>query len=314
MKRAPIIDIRRQPPRTWEEGVERFLSWKKSQGAAKSSLHGYSVVLTAFFKRFPSAWSSTCRECLLQHMAQDGIAPATYNARLKTFRPFFSFCVSEGVFSSSPCEGLKYRKDSPRIVDHPMEDIRKLLDSIGTKTFATLRNSALILFSLDTGARPNEALQLRPSDVDTRTRKAFIRPATAKTRQGRTVYFSEHTAAFLIHLIEVRPEEWDNETPIFCTVFGDRWSSQEWTIALAKYAKKAGLKRFSAYDLRHQHALESLRNGMDVFSLQRGMGHANISMTQRYIALSSDDLRKAHEKASPVQGLFPEKKKRMGKI
>jgi site-specific recombinase XerD len=121
--------------------------------------------------------------------------------------------------------------------------------------------------------------------VDLHSRRAFIRPATSKTRQGRTVFFSESTGGMMNRLLEVRPEEWDNETPVFCTSYGDRWNTHAWTIQLRRYSEKAGLKRFSAYDLRHQHALEALRNGMDVFSLQRGMGHSTLSMTEKYHTL-----------------------------
>lgn len=314
MKRAAVIDIRRQAPQTWQDGMTRFLSWRKSQGAAERTLSGYKENIILFFKRFPTAWSPACRECLMEHLSQEGISPSTYNVRLKVLRPFFEFCVNEGVFSSSPAEGLKYRRESPRIVDHAMEDIKKILDAIGAETFATLRDSTLLLLQLDTGVRPSEALQLRPSDVDLHTRRAFIRPATSKTRQGRTIFFSESTWSMLKRLVEVRPEEWSNDLPLFCTGYGEPWNTHSWTVQLRRYAEKAGLKRFSAYDLRHQHALEALRNGMNVFELQKGMGHSTLSMTEKYLALSLDDLRKAHEKASPVKALFPEKKKRVGKI
>ena len=34
------------------------------------------------------------------------------------------------------------------------------------------------------------------------------------------------------------------------------------------------------------------------------MGHTDLSMTRRYIALNDDDLREEHRKASPVEGIF----------
>jgi site-specific recombinase XerD len=74
------------------------------------------------------------------------------------------------------------------------------------------------------------------------------------------------------------------------------------------------LKRFSSYDLRHQYALEALRGGMDVFSLQRSMGHSTLSMTEKYLALADDDIQAAHDKASPVAAMFPAKKNRLGKL
>lgn len=309
MKRVAIIDIRRKAPKTWENALDGFTLLRRSQGAAERTILDYERSVTLFFRRFPTAWSSTCRDCFLRHMSQE-MSPSTYNIRLKAFRPFFEYCVNEGAFSSSPAEGLKYRRAEPRIVDHSMDDIRKILDAMGAETFATLRDSALLLLQLDSGIRPSEALQLRPSDMNVSDRSAIVRAAIAKTRKGRRVFFSEHTAAVLQKLVDVRPEEWSADAPIFCTAYGTQWSTHAWSVNLRRYAEKAGLKRFSAYDLRHKHALEYLRNGGDIMTLSAGMGHSSLETTQGYLALASSDIRRVHEKASPVQGLFHEKPKR----
>ena len=314
MKSAAIIDIRRNAPKTWEECLDRFLAWRKAQGAAPRTLSGYKENILLFFRRYPTAWSATCRDCIASFLAQDGISSGTYNMRLKNLRPFFDFAVREGAFRDSPASEFKYRRDSSRIIDHPLGDVRKILDFIGTDTFTALRDSTLLLFSLDSGIRPSESLQLRPSDIDTHLRRAVIRASTSKTRNGRTVYFSGKTAEIMDRLLSVRPEEWRNDVPVFCTSYGGEWNTHAWTVQLRRYAQKCGLKRFSAYDLRHQYAIEYLRNGGDVFTLQRGMGHSTLAMTEKYLALSDDDIRRAHEKASPVAAMFPAPRKRMGKI
>lgn len=43
-----------------------------------------------------------------------------------------------------------------------------------------------------------------------------------------------------------------------------------------------------------------LRAGMDVYSLQRLMGHSDLSVLRRYLAQTEDDLREAHQKAGVV--------------
>ncbi len=295
--------------------MSRFLSLRKSQGSAPRTLTGYKEFIEQFFRRFPMAWSTTCRECLAEFLAQENIAIATHNIRLKSLKPFFDFTVSEGAFTESPAADFKYRRgEEPRIVDHPIADLKKMLDTIGTSTFAALRDTTLFLFCLDSGIRPSEALRLLPADIDTHLQRAVIRASTAKTRHRRTVYFSETTASMLDRLLNVRPEEWGDDVSIFCTSYGEPWNAHGWTVKLRRYAKKAGLKRFSAYDLRHQFALESLRNGMDVFSLQKAMGHSTLSMTERYLALSDDDVQRAHRKASPVSAMYPATRKRIGRV
>ncbi|MGI6784892.1 MAG: tyrosine-type recombinase/integrase [Aminivibrio sp.] len=313
MKQAVVIDIRRNIPRTWEECLSRFLAVRRREGAAERTLLGYKQIVTLLFTRYPAAWGATAVDCLDEFLSQPGISPATHNNRLKVLRPFFEFAAREGAFNESPAAAFRYRRgETPRVVDHPLEDIKKILSVIGIDTFTRLRDTTLLLFSLDSGIRPSEALALYPNDIDTHLRRAAIRASVAKTRQPRTVFFSQPTAALLDRLLEVRP--WDGSVPVFCTSSGEEWNTHAWSVQLRRYAEKAGLKRFSAYDLRHQFALQALRNGMDVFSLQRSMGHSTLSMTEKYLALADDDIQAAHEKASPVKDLFPAPKKRLGKI
>lgn len=309
MKRATVVNIKSVPPQTWENALQRFMALRRAEQAAPRTIAGYVENVKLFFKRYPTAWSDTCRDRLLEHLAQEGIAPSTYNIRLKTLKPFFDFCVREGAFASNPADGLKLQHADPRMIDHSQEDLKAMLGVMDISTFAGLRDQALFLLSLDCGIRPSEALQLRVNDVDLDLNRAVIRSSTAKTRRSRVVFFSSQTADVLQRLIFNRPEEWDLSIPVFCTSYGEMWNTRAWTHQLGRYAKKAGLKRFSAYDLRHQHAIEYLRNGGNLATLQKEMGHTTISMTQKYLALSENDIQTAHAQASPVSNLLPRRKR-----
>lgn len=47
-----------------------------------------------------------------------------------------------------------------------------------------------------------------------------------------------------------------------------------------------------------------VRNGMDVLTLQRVLGHSSLDMTMRYVALNTTDLQNAHAVASPLVNLL----------
>ena len=300
---------------SWETAIQRFIVWRKAEGISKRTLNGYESNLKTFFKRYPLAWPDKCREFVLQHLSQEEISPSTYNNRLKTFRPFFNFTITEGILTTSPIANIKYRRgEAPRIVDHTMEDVLKLFKVIGSETFAQLRDSTLFLFSFDTGIRPSEALELLPNDLDVELLKATIPPMYAKTRIGRRIFYSDKTALLINKLLSVRPLEWKNSTQLFCNSYGNKMNTHTWGVQLRRYTKKAGLNRFSPYDLRHQFAIEYLRNGGDVFTLQKLLGHSTLSMTERYLALSNDDIQRVHAKVSPVSALFPPIRKGIGKI
>jgi len=57
----------------------------------------------------------------------------------------------------------------------------------------------------------------------------------------------------------------------------------------------------AVYGLIASHdALECLRAGMDIFALQKLMGHADLQILKRYLKQSTDDTSEVHRRAGPV--------------
>jgi len=52
-----------------------------------------------------------------------------------------------------------------------------------------------------------------------------------------------------------------------------------------QYKKDAGIiKKCTLYVLRHTFAAEMVKKGVDIFTLQRMMGHKNITTTRQYVS------------------------------
>jgi len=68
-------------------------------------------------------------------------------------------------------------------------------------------------------------------------------------------------------------------------------------------AEQIGMKSIpTPHDFRQAFALVMLRNGVDVFALQKLMGHSNLQILRHYLAQTDQDIHNAHIRGSPVDG------------
>jgi integrase/recombinase XerD len=106
-----------------------------------------------------------------------------------------------------------------------------------------------------------------------------------------------------------------NNDILFLTQDGKPLTKDRLEKIMTRFGRKAGLVgiRCSPHTLRHTAAVSFLRNGGDVFSLQRLLGHSSLEMTRRYCELADADVKRAHLTASPVDNLDFHAKRKQSK-
>lgn len=67
---------------------------------------------------------------------------------------------------------------------------------------------------------------------------------------------------------------------------------------------KDGVAVRSVHSFRRALPLARPRAGIDIHSLQRPMGHADLTVLRRYLAQTEDDLRRAHKRAGVVDKML----------
>lgn len=162
------------------------------------------------------------------------------------------------------------------------------------------RDRAIVLFLLDTGVRAQELCSLVVGDVDMKSGAAQVR--RGKGDKGRTVYLGTTAKAALWAYLSRRPEE---ERQPDAALFETRCGQALDRSALRKMLMGAGQRAEIAepvnpHRFRHTFAVNYLRNGGDVYTLQRLLGHATMEMVKRYLSLAQTDIADAHKRASPV--------------
>jgi len=183
----------------------------------------------------------------------------------------------------------------------PLDVIRSLLGTCKGKALADVRDRAMILCLLDTGARASEFCGLNIGDVNIRNGTVLIRHG--KGNKGRSVFLGARSRRELARYLRLRNPGSDAD-PLWAGVNGGRLNRHGLTSMLRRRAKKAGVDAPSPHDFRRTFAITSLRNGCDLHSLRRLMGHAGLDVLKRYLDLVEADLRAAHERSGPVDSLL----------
>lgn len=295
---------------SWEQALEDFLLWKKAEGKADRTITDYGYHVKYFFKCFPEASLSDVvglKKYIMMHLSVVA-KPAYYNNKMVYLKTFFNWCVAEKLLDGNPLKDFKRRKANERIVQIDLDIIKKLLALPNQSSFPGLRDYALILLQMDTGIRPKEALSLLVTDINLQSLEVYVRSENAKTRISRTLSVSSVTAKAIEKIIKVRPNYWSEEVPVFSTCEGTKMLVNGWYKRIHKYGDKLGVPLYP-YQFRHTFALEFLRNGGNSFALQKTMGHADLNMTKRYVALADTDVKEQHQMASPVLKLTQHKKR-----
>ena len=80
--------------------------------------------------------------------------------------------------------------------------------------------------------------------------------------------------------------------PLFRSRFGGQLNRHSLRLVLNRMGKRANVRGVNCHRFRHTFAINFLRNGGDAYSLQAIMGHSDMTMTKRYLALAQVDMDK----------------------
>lgn len=200
---------------------------------------------------------------------------------------------------------------SPQVVPLTDDEVRKLLKCAERFTYTLdgreitarrptgIRNVAIILTLLDTGMRVGELCRLTVSDANLATGEIAICPfGTGRKTAGRMVYLGKVARKAVwryLSMREVEPGE-----PLFLTDDKKAMGTNTVLLVLLAIGKSAGVANVHPHRFRHTFAIQSLRNGMSVFVLQKLLGHSSLEMVRHYLKLVNTDLSAAMMSASPA--------------
>lgn len=285
--------------------ANHFYHSKKVEGISPYTLIFYRQQLEYFLKycdaqvirRFEEITPNVIRQFLLWH-EETGHNPGGLHAAFRVLRTFLLWYESEAEPEDwkNPIHKVKAPK-IPTLPLRPVElgDVSLLLKTCNSSSFLDYRDKALLMFLLDTGARAREVLQIEIQDVDPYTGEILIQ--RGKGRKPRTVFLGRASRKSLRNYLKHRM---DNNPSLWVTDEGECLEYGGLRGILVRRAHQAGIKAPTLHSFRRAFAINMLRAGVDVFSLQKLMGHADLQVLRRYLAQTTEDIAQAHRIGSPV--------------
>ena len=293
------------------EMFERFMNYKQTEGLAKPTIQQYYEhfhYLTDYSGGDLSNDNITLeffREYIGFMLNDKGLAPTTANVRIRTMRAFLRHCYQEGWIQEAIHERFKpVKTPEDEIQSFTPAEVKSMLNQIDDTRFVGFRDRVMIYTLLDTMVRISELLNIRRSNVDLNSGYIKLEPHETKTKRARNVPISIKTMKLLKEYM-IETEDFGCET-LFVTYDGRPIVSNTWRRRLTEYGELAGInnKRVSPHTFRHTGALFYIMNGGDPFSLQKILGHSDMSMVRKYIQMTDSDVKRQHNSFSPLNRVF----------
>ncbi len=217
------------------------------------------------------------------------VSPATFNIALRSLHSIFATAGKWQLIDGNPFDAVEKLKVPERrlfLLDGEVLKLFALIEAdvnqpnLRPKVYEFRRRFSLyVKFLLNTGLRRDEALKLRPRDIDWDRNVFFVEKT--KTKQMRAIPLNSRAQEILRAL--------DDD------LFGKLHPAVV-TEKFREYLHKAGLTGFKLHSLRHTFSCRLLAAGVDLYTISRLLGHTDIKTTMVYAKMNMTLLKSAVDK------------------
>lgn len=243
----------------------------------------------------------------IQHLLKKQLTPSYINSILRCVRAYFRYAVEEGYLTENPTAKINWQKQGKVLINtFTDEEVRSLLDVFDFSSFLSARNKLILAIAFDTGARNTEMCDILENDVrdnvillhgkGNKERHVpltpYLKRAIIKYRRIKEMYFADRIVPYQNLLLSRT---------------GRPMTKEAMEHVFKQAADQVEIRpeiRCSPHTARHYFAQTHLRNGLDVYSVSRLLGHENINITKRYLqSMQDSSIVELAVKTSPLRNL-----------
>lgn len=245
----------------------------------------------------------------IKFLERQGRKTSYINGLLKCFRAFFKYVVEEEIVSLNPMARVGWVREGKVIINtFNNEEVSKMINIFKGRDYIDIRNKTIMAFLLDTGIRNLELCNIRNIDVNENS----LTIKQGKGRKDRRVALSPYLRKVIIRYIRCKDNYFknrimDENTPFFLSYRFKLLTIEAVERIVRLCGEMANVRkeiRCSPHTCRHYFAQAQLRNGLDIYSLSRLLGHEDIAITKRYLqGLEDENIIEMSVKTSPLMNL-----------
>lgn len=185
-----------------------------------------------------------------------------------------------------------------------IKEIQAMYAACNKHSFAGVRDRTMLTLLLSSGIRKSELAGILSEEVDMeqnfikvfgKGNKERIIPLAHKAKQA----LLEYEKLKACHVFPIRSKYY------FVNNKGARLNNSAMTSIFKRIKDRSGIQgaKVSCHTWRHTFAKSYLLNGGDVFSLQRLLGHSDLSTTKRYLNLNTKEIQTQYDKFNPLDNM-----------
>ena len=281
------------------------------EGKSPGTVRAYRETVTRFLRQLPPDMTDPAdvqAEYIYVYLgAFTGHSLETRHRYFREVRCFFNWLVELEYLERSPFQGLKNVRLPQRIVEpYRGTEVEALLDAC-SETAIGVRDRALLLILLDTGARCSEIVQLNLEDLDVAERR--LRILHGKGNKQRVVPFADRCASALSDYLVERGAE---PGPLFVAGTPHRGLTSGVALRpnglkqlLRRLGKRTGIQKVHAHRFRHTFATWAIQHDARELDVQYLLGHSSPDMVRRYSSsYRSEQAALRHANFSPADQML----------
>ncbi|HAG50930.1 MAG TPA: site-specific tyrosine recombinase XerD [Deltaproteobacteria bacterium] len=238
----------------------------------------------------------------LSKLKENGISTRSYTRNLIAVRMFYKFLMKNGHISNAPTANIDMPKLAARLPEVlSIDEVDRLIEAPKAENNIGLRDKTMLETLYATGMRVSELVSIKLNDLNLQTGYIVAYGKGSKERivpLGETAisYIRKYIDSSRPMLLKHRKSEY-----LFVTNRSKKLTRQAFWALIKRYALLAGISKnkVKPHALRHSFATHLLERGADLRAIQTMLGHADISTTQIYTHVKTEQLKSIHKKSHP---------------